>query len=497
MNRESVKWLLIGLAGLVLVMMTVGIGAWLIYSGVSEWNDSLASGSPVEKHLGTDIRSQKEAEYFEALEAEPWLDRYALTSAEGEWYGVLYSDEDFARLEAHLGERLSSLEDGWDIREYSNMCTGLGSIRYGENSDLLEATLERWRTSSPESHHAWLISGVFYRQLAWLWRGDGFANTVADEGFAKFREYVIRSRECLEQAYELNPMDAESSSNLLITARDMSLGRAATEEYMSRVTKVTPNHFDAWNNYWFGATPKWGGSWEEVEAISEQTEALKEEYPMLGVIKLRVLLEMQGTREGYEDIFRDEAVRQEIVELYEGLLKRWPDKALLHMNYAYCLYWYMNDYARAATQLDSVGDRYYRGSAWRTLPAYNRSRAWVYAKHSSDLEEEERHEYVSLAHELDPTSAFVAFKMGEYYRDIGDFEEAESYYSSSTELDPTYVNAYGELATLYMEQGRYEEAVAEVTRALQQELSPNQKMGLIGISVKAGAKLKASKSSED
>lgn len=503
MDRENVKWLLIGLGALVLTITTVGIGAWLIYFGVSELDESLASRPPVasepqvEKRLGVDIRSEREAQYFETLEAQPWLERYTQTSAEGDWYGVLYSEEDFARLEAHLSERLSSMEDGWDIREYSDMCSGLGSIRYGQEPDLMEATLLRWRTSSPESHHAWLVSGIFYKELAWMWRGSGYANTVAEEGWAKFRDYMARSRQFLERSYELNPLDPESSSNLLITARAMSLGRSERDVYFGRVMEIAQNHYAAWNNYWFSATPKWGGSWEELKAIVKQTEELKEEYPMLGLIWLRVRTEMSFTRDGYEEIFAKKKVQRKIMTLYEGLLERWPDKALLHMNYALFLSDYINDYSLAAEHFDAVGDQYYRGTVWRSLPAYNKARARTYALHGWTLEGEKRSEYVTLAYELAPHDALATVQIGWLNERLGNLEEAESYFRMSSELDPNYGSAYIALAGLYRKQGRYAEARAEADRGLKRDISRKNGMELRRIRYFAIKEMGASETSEE
>ena len=503
MDRENVKWLLIGLGALVLAITTVGAGAWLIYFGVSELDESLASRPPVasdpqvEKRVGTDTHSQKEAVYFETLEAQPWLERYTQTSAEGDWYGVLYSEEDFARLEAHLGERLSSVEDGWDIREYGDMCTGLGSIRYGQDPDVMEATLLRWRTSSPESHHAWLISGIFYKELAWMWRGTGFSNTVAEAAWAKFSEYMPRSRRFLERSYELNPLDPESSSNLLITARAMSLSRSEQDVYFGRVMEITQNHYYAWDNYWINATPKWGGSWEEIDAIVEQTEALKEEYPMLGAIWLSALKEMFFRRDGYQKIFKEETVQREIMALFEALLERWPDKASLHMNYALFLYSYFDDYALATEHFDAVGDEYYRDTDWRSLPAYNRFRARAYAVHGSTLEGEKRSEYVSLGYELAPHDAVVTAQMGWLKERLGNAEEAESYYRLASELNPKYGSAYYVLAELYLKQGRYAEARAVAQRGMDQAAADKDVGRLLQLRLRANSAMRASATSEE
>lgn len=486
MDRDSVKWLLVGLLGSISVIAFVAVAMWFVYSPGDEWTDSLAegpperlpAGAPVEKRVGMETRVKKEAEHFETLDAAPWLNRYRHTSAEEEWYDVLYSEEDFGCLEAYLGEKLTSREDGWDIREYSNLCTGLGLIRYGEDPDLLGATLERWRTLSPESHHAWLVSGVFYQRLAWVWRGSGYSNTVAEEGWEKYREFTRRSLECLERSYDLKPSDPESSYNLLQSARAMGLGASARETYFGRVMEISPNHYHAWNEYWFGVAPKWGGSWEELDAVIARTEALKEEYPILGSVRLGALREMRRNREGYEDIFKDEEVLRDIVALYERLLERWPDKALFHMNYAYFVYWYVDDYGPAAKHFDAVGDQYYRGSAWGKLATYNKARARTYATHATSLEAEERFEYLSLAHELAPDNAYVAQKMGRFYEDSNDLAEAEKYFRMASELDPEYGPGYRALGNLYNRQGRFEDAIAVAKEGLNEKIGQRELMKL-------------------
>jgi hypothetical protein len=62
------------------------------------------------------------------------------------------------------------------------------------------------RTSGPD--YQWLalvLDGENHIQQAWLARGNGYANTVTEQGWQGFREHLKDARKSLEQAWKLQP----------------------------------------------------------------------------------------------------------------------------------------------------------------------------------------------------------------------------------------------------------------------------------------------------
>ena len=60
------------------------------------------------------------------------------------------------------------------------------------------------------------VRGTFYKNYAWEARGNGFAETVTEEGFRKFHERLEEAGKALEAAWKLRPDDGRTASLMLI-----------------------------------------------------------------------------------------------------------------------------------------------------------------------------------------------------------------------------------------------------------------------------------------
>jgi TolB-like protein/Tfp pilus assembly protein PilF len=90
----------------------------------------------------------------------------------------------------------------------------------------------------------------------------------------------------------------------------------------------------------------------------------------------------------------------------------------------------------------------------------------------SDVKERllKREETIRRALELDETLAEAHFAMGQYQRDLWNWQEAEKSYRRAMQFNPNYAHAYSGLSGLLSLLGRHEEAIAADKRAT--ELDP-------------------------
>ena len=101
MDRESVKWLLIGLGGAATMFLLMA-GAALFLFSISEevyFDDQATYSEPTQS--GMEKRAECEAEYFRQLEEFGLKDRYTIITAHSEWRAVLYEQGDFEAVEEH------------------------------------------------------------------------------------------------------------------------------------------------------------------------------------------------------------------------------------------------------------------------------------------------------------------------------------------------------------------------------------------------------------
>ena len=164
MNRDSLKWLLIGLGGAAMTFLLMA-GAGLYFYSLA---DRFIYEGPTQS--GMEKRTEAEAEYFEKLEEYGLQDRYTIVTSEGEWRDVLYEQGDFEAVDDYLEKLFNSDDEQESSFEYSSLCNGLGSFPYGSDPDRMRAVLDRWLQARPHSRCARVVLGRFLVHDAWASR---------------------------------------------------------------------------------------------------------------------------------------------------------------------------------------------------------------------------------------------------------------------------------------------------------------------------------------
>jgi len=133
----------------------------------------------------------------------------------------------------------------------------------GKPSDALPF-FERMLSLAPDQARTNYLFGYFLVDLAWEYRGTGFANTVSEEGWNKFYENLKRARFHLEKCAALDTGHAMAWSRLITLGMGLDLPKAEVRGFFDNAVRINP---DLRNPYWnlqYSMTPKWGGSMEEL-----------------------------------------------------------------------------------------------------------------------------------------------------------------------------------------------------------------------------------------
>lgn len=465
MDRESLKWLLIGLGGAAMTFLLMA-GAGLYFYSLA---DRFIYEGPTQS--GMEKRAEAEAEYFEKLEEYGLQDRYTIVTSEGEWRELLYEQGDFEAVDDYLEKLFNSDDEQESSFEYSSLCNGLGSFPYGSDPDRMRAVLDRWLEARPHSHCARVVLGRFLVNYAWAWRGGGYADTVSDESRAKFRSLLKEARTVLEEARLNRPHDAEPSNILLSVALGLGLPRETMESYYADAVEAAPHHYGARSAKLEFIFPKWYGSWEEADAFLQECRDDAKQHPNLRILQYYGYREMSRARSGYEDILKDSNNQQEITSIYEDSLKKWPDSLSTLCNYAFALYNFQ-EYEKSIAVFEQIGDRFHTSSAWSSVIAYNRARAGAYAAYSSEMENVDvRESYMDRAVELAPYDGYPFFKRGRFYAQAGRMEEAEADALAAIGIDKNYLKAHELLAYVYAQQRRFSDIVAICDTMLAEDIN--------------------------
>jgi hypothetical protein len=181
----------------------------------------------------------------------------------------LHKDHDRMRQLDYSARRLLKqvFEDGSirpeDQREFAEILTvGWGDQFLNRN----------WRTVPPivaavSNQYPWLtlmVNGQCEFDAAWEARGNGYANTVTEDGWKGYREHLAKARECFTKAWELRPDLAFAPSRMVATyLGDIEKMRL----WFDRATAAQIDFGGAWNHMRWGLRPRWGGDLDAMLAF--------------------------------------------------------------------------------------------------------------------------------------------------------------------------------------------------------------------------------------
>jgi hypothetical protein len=110
----------------------------------------------------------------------------------------------------------------------------------------------------------WLLQGQYFIDCAWAKRGGGYANTVTDEGWKSFANYLDEADICLGHAWELNQSDPRIPVKMITVVLGKEQSRDKMEKWFNRAMQIDPNYYDACSAKLYYLEPKWYGSKEDM-----------------------------------------------------------------------------------------------------------------------------------------------------------------------------------------------------------------------------------------
>jgi hypothetical protein len=395
-------------------------------------------------------------------------ERYTIVNLYGDLSKILYEQKDFAAVEEELQKRLAKISDPWAAYDYQRIVDNLGGLEYDYEPEQMLATTQKWTEEHPASHFAWLIRGILSTRYAWYWRGNGYAQTITEQGGEEFAKYMGEAYQHLNRAHTINPRDPAISEELLEVAMEASFSENLFALYFDRVTSICPSYYSAYFTKLRHLTPKWGGSWEEIDAFVDECDKKSADLhdPMLRWIRIDAYAEMAYGRDGYKKIRETPEFKAANLAADRDVLKAWPDEIEPHANYCRLLY-NQGKYSEALEQFKWLGDRWYHPSRWASVAQYNTDRAYTLYKCADDVaDRDERIARLREAIKLSPRRGDYYFRLALEYRKVKDYEETEKIYLQGMDAQPREARNWLALAGLYQELGRYEDLqdLAEASR---------------------------------
>lgn len=147
-----------------------------------------------------------------------------------------------------------------------------GSDPGDSDYDALIARLKRWIGQRPDSITARVALSSIYLHYAWKARGDGYADTVTEEGWRGFNERIHLAKEVLHDSMALGK-DAEWYLTLQMVGREDGIELQGQKILFDQAVAFEPGY-----QYFYRAVaemlmPRWFGEQGDIARFAEQASA--------------------------------------------------------------------------------------------------------------------------------------------------------------------------------------------------------------------------------
>lgn len=189
----------------------------------------------------------------------------------------------------------------------------------------------------PKAATSWLLKGEANIRLAWQARGDGYANTVTEQGWKETGQHLAIAQDALEHAWKINPHDVRIPLNMLRVALGQGGGRSHMETWFDRAMAVDTNCYDACQKKLYYLEPKWYGSDEEQIAFGRECIRSTNWGGHVPLAMLDAHLYINGRLSGLEktNYWKNPAVWQDLHPAFDRFFELNPDSAGWHHDYAH------------------------------------------------------------------------------------------------------------------------------------------------------------------
>ncbi len=219
----------------------------------------------------------------------------------------------------------------------------------------LDALTSLWTREHPRSVLAQLLYVRALRAHAWVYRGDGYANTVSPAAWAGFSKYIDLALGQLRRSEALATYDSSWNEMMLVIGRDLNWDRQSLMAVFEAGVAKNPDNDSLYFAMEEALLPKWGGDLEAVDRFI--AEVVKSTRDKRGLEMYARLYAGLSYGELHQTLFTSTGASWPHMKTgFEDLLKRYPHTDHQNM-YAYfaCM---ADDRPTLREQLEVIGDKF-------------------------------------------------------------------------------------------------------------------------------------------
>jgi len=204
-----------------------------------------------------------------------------------------------------------------------------------------------------------MLEGHLEVKEAWEARGSDYAYTVTEAGWKGFNDHLEKARKLLTRASKLHPEYPQAANRMITVAKGGHPGPGESERtWFDQAIEAQPDSLAAHRNYLSALKPRWGGSFEAMEAFGKERLWLGPYNSQAPLFYLMALREIGGDikYDCWRAVFRRPGVLENLDRLFQTLIEAPPpymEPDRLRMQHALVLAW-CGQYARAREMLNGL-----------------------------------------------------------------------------------------------------------------------------------------------
>lgn len=166
-----------------------------------------------------------------------------------------------------------------DVFDEELIFQAAGSFDSSENE--LQQQLDAWVAASPSSFAPYLARANHFENAGWDSRGGASAKETSDQAFARMKELHEKALADANKALELRPK-LQAALRVRVKIAKGTSRAADGKAALDRAVKDCPTCFRVRFAYAFGLAPRWGGSYEAMDAFAKSAPVDKN--PRLAIL---------------------------------------------------------------------------------------------------------------------------------------------------------------------------------------------------------------------
>lgn len=325
-----------------------------------------------------------------------------------------------------------------------------------------EALLNEWIKSQPNNYQPYLARASYFYNLGWESRGHKWAGETSNEQMEGMKRYFSKASKDIEQVLKIKA-DHVVSYYFLINIYKAVGGHDEVTAIVSKALEKCPTSFIIRSAYLLAITPRWGGTYEEMDQFATEAQRYASDNPRLKILKgyvfydagsmqrssknFGVAVELLSKALAFGDLAR---FYEERASIYEHLDKH--DEALQDIN-------------TAIDMSPQDPDLYYRKS--RILSS---KKMMQEALKSIEIADQLKPEDESIAKQKKWIADTLVYS-GYSHQKTKNLTEAIKDYNSAIKANPNNAYSYYRRARLLIDQKEMTSAFNDLAKAI--ELDPN------------------------